>query len=463
MDYRSARTLACARKWRVLAASSSLVVALGLAMAPVASAATLTNSWQAKLGSGGANGSATINAYTSGTGSIVLRLARLRALTYLPVTLSKGTCASVGTTLIRFPTIHTTSTGAAVRTSSLTVPQATLIKNATKSGRIAIRVGSATTGGVKCAAFVALAVPPYVAARITVGQMPSGVVVAPNGVWVTNWWANSLSRIDPATNTILQTVPLTISGTGGPEAIAYGENSLWVSVTDFDTNGNALAGSVLRIDPTTGSVQATIPVGRGAYDLDAETGAVWVPLYEDNSVLRIDPATNQIVATVPVAGNPTGVASGAGSVWISAIDGHVARIDPATNQSIVTIQTQDTGGFVAFGNNAVWVSNIGHKDLSDGRVTRIDPTTNQVVASVAVGAEPQAVAFAGGSLWVGLYGEATVVRVSGTTNAALSRVSVGYKVYDLAATDHVVWAVHSLPAPDSTSPVPAGYASRIAY
>ena len=38
------------------------------------------------------------------------------------------------------------------------------------------------------------------------GDYPSGVAVAPSGVWVTSWSDVAVSRIDPATNTVIQTV-----------------------------------------------------------------------------------------------------------------------------------------------------------------------------------------------------------------------------------------------------------------
>ena len=97
--------------------SLSLAAILAMTVAAPASAATVGASWQAKVGSAGANGTATIRAYTTGSGSLALKLAKLRAATYLPVTLSKGTCGSVGSTLIRFPAIRTTSAGTAARTS----------------------------------------------------------------------------------------------------------------------------------------------------------------------------------------------------------------------------------------------------------------------------------------------------------------------------------------------------------
>jgi len=140
--------------------SLSLAVILVMTVVAPAAAATVGASWRAKIGSAGTNGTATIQAYTTGSGSLALKLAKLKAATYLPVTLSKGTCASVGSTLMTFPAIKTTSTGAAARTSSLTVAQVAKIKVATNgTGKIAIRVGSSTTGGVKCGVFTVLYVP----------------------------------------------------------------------------------------------------------------------------------------------------------------------------------------------------------------------------------------------------------------------------------------------------------------
>lgn len=447
------------RRTRLSALSTAVALLLTIALPSGAGAATISSAWQAKIGSGGANGTTTIVGYTSGTGLISAKLVKMRASTLLPITLRKGTCS--GTTLMTF-SIKTTSSGAASGSRSLTASQVTAIKNATKgTAKLVVRIGSSTTG-VKCGTLTTLPIA-YVAANITVGKSPSGVAIAANGVWVTNWWDNNLSRIDPATNTVLQNVPLTISGNGGPEAIAFGENSLWVTVTEFDDSGNALPTSLLRVDPVTGTQQAAIPIGRGAYDVAVSPGAVWVPLYDDNAVVRIDTTTNTVTATIPVAGNPVGIAFGAGAVWVTADDGHVARIDPATSQVVASIQVQDTGGYVAATPTAVWVTSVGHVGAADGTLTRIDPATNQVIASVTVGAAPWEVAVVGDSVWVGLHRAATVVRVSATTNVVLNRVTLAHPVYAIAAADHVVWAVQNLPSPDANTAPPAGMVSRISY
>ena len=115
-----------ARLWRATV-SLSVGLAVVLAFAPIVTATTLTNAWMAKIGSAGANGSATINFPLTGAGSIVLKLAKLKAGTSLAVTLSKGTCSSVGSTLIKFPAIKTTGSGAAARTTSLPAAQVSIV------------------------------------------------------------------------------------------------------------------------------------------------------------------------------------------------------------------------------------------------------------------------------------------------------------------------------------------------
>jgi putative multiple sugar transport system substrate-binding protein len=136
--------------------SLSLAVILGMTVVAPVGGATVDVAWRAKIGTAGANGTATIQAYTTGSGSFALKLAKLKAATYLPVTLSKGTCAAVGSRLMTFPSIRTTSAGTAARTSGLTTAQVAKIKAATiGTGKMAIRVGSSRTGGVRCGVFAA--------------------------------------------------------------------------------------------------------------------------------------------------------------------------------------------------------------------------------------------------------------------------------------------------------------------
>ncbi len=451
--------------------SGGLVPSVALAVIAImvfsvpASAVTVTNTWQAKIGSAGANGAAKIQAFGSGTGSIVLKLTGMKASTLMPVVISKGNCSVVGTTVATLASIKTSSTGTAARTSALTAAQVTAISKATRgTGRIAIRVGSGTAR--KCGQF---AVPtPVVGATIGVGLYPQDVTVDANGVWVTNAVSSSVSRIDPKTNAVLSIANSDLPGTTLPWAVAAGFGSLWVSMVAYDDTGETpVAGSVVRLDPLTGSVIGTIPVGRSPFEIGVSPEGVWVSNYSDGTVSRIDPALNQVAATITVGGGPFGVAAGYGSIWVAdEVGGSVSRIDPATNIVTTTIPTVGAPEGIAAGLGSIWVANAGHDGVSDGTVSRIDPATNAVTAVVSVGLSAISVSVVTGSVWVSGFADAdsSVVRVNPATNTVSNRVSVGVKSWGLIATDHAVWVVHPTAAGnDPTDFTLPGSVSRINY
>ena len=46
------------------------------------------------------------------------------------------------------------------------------------------------------------------------------------------------------------------------------------------------------------------------------SGSVWVSNTSDGTVSRIDPASGRVVATIPVGPNPGAIVVGEGSVWV---------------------------------------------------------------------------------------------------------------------------------------------------
>jgi YVTN family beta-propeller protein len=466
MSGRSGRALAA------LAVSLLVVLLLG---SGVADASTLTAQWTAKVGSSGVNGSATIKVYSSGTGSLTVGLKHLAHATTYTEAIHRGTCARPSTKLLSLPNFKTTSTGTFARVNALSAAQTKLINRA---GEI-IRMVSGTH--VFCGAFASVKVapppppPPVVAATITVGRDPTGVAITPNGILVANWYDGTLSRVDPATNSVLSAIPLNITGNVGPQAVAFGEGAIWVATYAFDDAGTTrIAGSVLRVDPTSGLVTATIPVGKASLGITTSPGAVWVTNYEDSTVTRIDSASNAVVATIPVGTGPVGVTFDFGSAWVSSDQaGTVSRIDPSTNTVVATVQTIGGSEMVTSGAGSIWVSNWGHTGIPDGVLSRVDPATNQVVRTIAIGTNPFAIAFGGGYVWVALYGEGNVAQVNPTTNTIQSKTSTGQlvigasgKVFGLqgiAADAHNVWVVQPLPAPDENSGPLPGRVIRLTY
>jgi YVTN family beta-propeller protein len=448
--------------------SVALVIAM-MAGPPMAGAATVTREWRAKVGTAGVSGTATVQGYTTGSGAAVLKLARLKVSTLLPVVISKGTCAAVGATVVRLPSVRSSSSGAVARTLGLTAAQVTAVRKASSAGRMAFRVGSGSTA--RCGVFTVIPKAPVVGPTINVGALPSDVVVTPGGVFVTNWLDDTISKVDAATNLVLATIPLEISGNAGPEAIAYGDGALWVAVTGD-------AGSLLRVDPATGRTVATIPVGPVA--VATSPGAVWVTGHQGGTVTRIDPVTNSVSATIRLEPGLWGLAYGEGAVWVANPERDtVSRIDAATNAVTATISDIDVPVGVAVGARSVWVTNWGTTGMPwtpgqpGGTVSRIDPLTNRVTGTIPVGTNPGRIAFGGGYLWVALQGAPTLVQVDPATNAVKARVTTGPVVVEddshntwrklgVAATDSSVWVVQPYPRSSDTV-APPGTLVRVHY
>jgi len=92
--------------------------------------------------------------------------------------------------------------------------------------------------------------------------------------------------------------------------IAVGAGAVWVT--------NQLGDSVSRIDPATNRVVETITVGRGPVGIAVGLGAVWVANSLDGTVSRIDPRANEVVDTTKIGGAPGYVTVGPGAVWVTA-------------------------------------------------------------------------------------------------------------------------------------------------
>ena len=152
-----------------------------------------------------------------------------------------------------------------------------------------------------------------------------------------------LTRLDPATGRAAQT----IDPNAGPTAIAVGANAAWVT--------DAYANTVTRIDST--GLLDPIPVGNGPSAVALGADGVWVTDGLDNAVVRIDPQTLAPTTTIPVGSRPNGVTVGGGFVWVAnSGDGTVTRIDPLGREKPVTIRVGGSPQSLVFAQGKVWVT-----------------------------------------------------------------------------------------------------------
>lgn len=232
-------------------------------------------------------------------------------------------------------------------------------------------------------------------ATIPVGNYAGAHVVFDDGMaWITNAGDGTLSHVDTSTNQVVETVKIgEIGGTyGSPWAAALGAGSLWVT----DNAGHA----ILRLDPVTGEVLATMPLDVEPFSLNANEDAVWVSALDANQAIRIDPKTNAVVATIEVP-SAANFAFTDGAVWVTNLRlGKVTRIDPQTNTVTATIDTPGPGQegerteSIAAGPEGVYVL-----DKRAEMIHLIDPATNEVIQTKPTNAGAFVLALGEDGMW----------------------------------------------------------------
>jgi YVTN family beta-propeller protein len=172
------------------------------------------------------------------------------------------------------------------------------------------------------------------------------IATGAGSVWILSDTSGKLARIDPATNTVIATIPVA----AGSFAAVFGFGSVWITTTN--------AGSVQRIDPGTNTVVATIPVGPTPRFLAAGEGGVWTLNQGDGTVSRIDPATNTVSATIDasVPGGGGDIATGGGKVWVRARKVLLSVIDPRDNLVVRRYGPQAGSGAVRADSTRAWVT-----------------------------------------------------------------------------------------------------------
>jgi streptogramin lyase len=243
--------------------------------------------------------------------------------------------------------------------------------------------------------------------------VPGYLAIVDNQVWAsiatTSIGEGELVRIDPATNEVVEHMPMgeiqfpNGSLTFQPGAMVSDGDSLWV--TDFAHS------SVGRVDLPTRRVVATVINVDSPALLTLDHHTLWVALHRKNSVARIDANTNTVATTVPMPLDGFGpntvcgwcistVAVGDGSVWVDLGFGNgIARIDPTTNQVVAKIDVDGAQSFV-YSDGFLWVT--VHPDnctKGSGYLTRIDPKTNAPIGKIPLDC-PGNIAVSEDSLWI---------------------------------------------------------------
>jgi virginiamycin B lyase len=288
--------------------------------------------------------------------------------------------------------------------------------------------------------------------EVAVGDEPYYLAVGEGAVWVPNRRDGTLMRVDPPTGAVIATIAIgdpargcpcasnPLPGVAASAAVAGG--SVWVAKEDER--------AVARVDPRTNAVAEVIPLGVPPHRLAAGTDALWVTSREggaEDGVLRVDLATRQVVARIPTP-VPGMLAVTEEAVWVGNVRGDsVTRIDPRTNTIAAVVPLGGPGPHPVC---SLCTSALvaGHGAVWAGytrggvgsELARIDPATNTVVAVIAVAANPVGGAAGARGLWLAHFQSETVTHVDPATNAVVGASAVGSPLLGVALDGDTAWA-----------------------
>lgn len=169
--------------------------------------------------------------------------------------------------------------------------------------------------------------------RVHVGATPLRAAYDGHLLWVTVFGAGQVVAIDPATKRVVRRVPMP----GQPEGIVSAFGGVWVVrqqarlLTEIGPSGrgrsfplgneprlvtandaalfvsNFGAGTVTRVDPSTGKERTSRHLCNGAQGLAATAAVVWMTCTPDNAVVAVDATTLRVVGRVAVDGEPDAI------------------------------------------------------------------------------------------------------------------------------------------------------------
>jgi peptide/nickel transport system substrate-binding protein len=265
---------------------------------------------------------------------------------------------------------------------------------------------------------------------VPVGQSAEAVAVDGTDVWVVNSGSDSVSRINRATQAIVQTTPVGRA----PLAIALTPGHAWVvdsesdEVSDISTDTNQL-------------LPAPTPVGArpSAITADATGRYLYVTSEGANTLTRIvvavGPDGRHATTTVDVGDAPAGVALTDDKVWVTnRADDTVSVLDHITLKPVTPPRHVGAGPRAVVSTpTGIWVANS-----LDKTVSHIDPTTF-AVTSREVGDIPTGIAGDANSTWVSNAGDATVDRIA--ADGRVTGLAVGSSPHGIALADGKLFVV----------------------
>ncbi len=220
-----------------------------------------------------------------------------------------------------------------------------------------------------------------VVAKTRIGFGSCGLGYGAGSMWVEDTSSSTISRVSVTTGKRLKAIP--VGSTPYDATFAYG--AAWTTSYGL--------GELERLDPARNRIAGRWKLGQATGVVGA-FGSVWAA--GSDGVIRVDPASNKLLATIAISTGASWTAASADAVWVTTPTG-LARIDPQTNAVVTTIPLPGAPylGDPDVVGGLVWVPQIRKNTIAV-----VDPATNSVAKTVRAGAGPFVVTQIAGEAWV---------------------------------------------------------------
>jgi YVTN family beta-propeller protein len=180
------------------------------------------------------------------------------------------------------------------------------------------------------------------------------VALAGSSGWATDCLNNRIVQFDLNTGEIERVVTLVPKPNNETTAdrlfagIAIGDSSIWVA-------GDLLDPTLYRIGLHGVVTRIHVPAGTDAIAVGA--GAVWLVNQLTDSLVRVDPRSNRVTATISVGREPVAVALSGDTVWTAnALDRTLSQVEVSNDRVVRTVQLGATPVALAADARGLWVA-----------------------------------------------------------------------------------------------------------
>lgn len=227
------------------------------------------------------------------------------------------------------------------------------------------------------------------------GERSSGLGVAAGRLWVCA--GGNLSRFDPSTGDIQASIPVSKAVEQGHLVVV--SDRIWLLLGD----GTSLLG--IDTDSNIPGEPIVLPI-RGT-DLAVGSDRIWVYSGVDNAAVEIDPVTGSVGRRIDGLAGARAAVAVPGGLWVGGSTASY-RIDVATAAITATVPGGiGYDGGIAADDSSVWVRN-GFLTLQ-----RLDAVTGAVLEEISedIGTAGGDIIVAFDALWVSFYDDATLLRI----------------------------------------------------